>query len=157
MNSPVGTNKPRVFVIHGRNDGVRDRIELILQRIGAEPMTLRKLPKQGAQTLIEVLEQNLPQADAVVVLMTPDDEGRLKDSNEPLIARARENVVAEAGYALIAKRERSLITSLGGVSVPSDFGGIHRIDAERMNERVQMQLAKRLFDMGLRINLEGAA
>jgi len=157
MTSPVSTSKPKVFVIHGRDNAARDRIELILQRIGAEPMTLRKLPKKGGETLIEVLEASLPSADAVIVLMTPDDEGRLKDSNESLASRARENVVAEAGYALIAKRKCSLIISLGGVSVPSDFAGIHRIDANHLDPSVQIQLANRLFDMGLPINLKGAA
>ena len=150
-------NKPKVFVIHGRDDNTRDRLELILHRIGAEPITLRKLPKIGAQTLIELLVENLPLADAVVVLMTPDDEGRLRNSDESLQPRARENVLVEAGYSVIAQREKTLLISIGNVSIPSDFGAIHRIDGSTFDKSIEIQLAKRLTDMGLNVHLSGAA
>jgi predicted nucleotide-binding protein len=148
---------PQVFIVHGHDMATLTRLELILHRIGAEPVTLRKAPKPGSATLIELLEKYAPKADAVIVLMTPDDEGRKRNSDEDLQPRARENVLVEAGYAVISRRDRSLLLALEGVSIPSDFDGIHRIQSEFFDSKVQFEVAKRLKDMGLDVDVSGAA
>lgn len=147
--------KPKVFVVHGRDMGTLTRLELILHRIGAEPITLRKAQK-SSKTWIELLEEHLPVADAVVVLMTPDDEGRVVDSDEPLKPRVRENVLLEAGYAVINNRPRSVLIALGGVSIPSNFSGIARIEEHDWGKSVELALAKRLEDMGLAVSVSKA-
>ena len=155
MSIPEST-KPKVFIVHGRDMATLTRLELILHRIGAEPITLRKAPKSGSGTWIEFLENYLPQADAVVVLMTPDDEGRVAGEDAPLTRRARENVLVEAGYAVINNRKRSVLIALGGVSIPSDFSGIARVENDMWDKTVEVNLAKRLEDMGLSVSVTNA-
>lgn len=145
---------PKVFIVHGHDLGSLTRLELVLHRIGAEPITLRKLSSQS-ETWIELLEVHLPAAEAVVVLMTPDDEGRQAGS-ESLTKRVRENVLIEAGYAVIRNRKRSVLIALGGVEVPSDFHGIRQIKREFLDKTVEVELAKSLKTMGLAIDVSGA-
>ena len=152
----TGRPKPRVFIVHGHDMATLTRLELVLHRIGAEPITLRKAPKAGSKTWIELLEEYLPSSDAVIVLMTPDDEGRIVNDNASLSPRVRENVLVEAGYTVINNRERSLLIALGGVSIPSDFDGIARIQSEMWDKTVEPALAKRLEDMGLPVSVSNA-
>lgn len=145
-----GVTRHRVFVIYGHDD-IYKQLELTLHQIGAEPLIFDKLPKGGGTTVIELLEEHIPNADAVVALLTPDDEGRKRGAGEWEL-RARQNVLIEAGYALIARRRSSLIVALGGVSIPSDFEGIHRIQAESWNQSTAFAVAKRLMEIGLAVN-----
>ncbi len=146
------TGKPSVFIVHGRDPGSRSELENVLFRIGAEPWTFGSLPKEGSVTVIEVLEKYVPTADAIVTLMTPDDEARKRGTNDPLEPRGRENVMIEAGFAMISRRTRSLLVALGGVHIPTDFEGIHRIQAAHWNSEVALRVAQRLRDMGLAVD-----
>lgn len=114
-----------------------------------------QLPKRGGATVIELLEEYIPSADAVIALLTPDDEGR-KRGIEEWELRARQNVLIEAGYAVIAQRDRSVIVALGGVSIPTDSEGIHRIQEPAWAPAVGTKVAKRLLDIGLRVDPSGA-
>jgi predicted nucleotide-binding protein len=149
------TGKPRVFVVYGHDPSYRE-LELLLHRIGAEPLVFDQLPKRGGATVIEILEEYIPSADAVIVLLTPDDEGR-KRGTEPWELRARQNVLIEAGYAVIARRGRIVIVALGGVSIPSDFDGIHRVQESAWTPNVAAKVAKRLLDMNLRVDAAKAS
>ena len=143
-------NKPRIFVIHGHDPCHMD-LELCLRQIGAEPLFFDQLPKPGSLTVVELLEKHLPSADAAIVLLTPDDEGR--ERGEAILElRARQNVLIEAGYAVIAKRIRTILVALGGVSIPSDFAGIHRVEEKEWTASVITKIAVRLSDMGLAID-----
>jgi predicted nucleotide-binding protein len=142
----------RVFIVHGHDNATLAQVENLLYRIGAEPWVFHRLPKEGSPTVIEILERYIPQADAVIALLTPDDEGRKHGASEPLETRARQNVLIEAGYAVISKRRRSLLVALGGVSIPSDFDGIHRIQGQQWNSERELELAQRLKDMGLTVD-----
>jgi predicted nucleotide-binding protein len=106
-------------------------------------------------TVIELLEQYLPSADAVIALLTPDDEGRKRGARKWEL-RARQNVLIEAGYAVLSRRDRSIIVALGGVTIPTDFEGIHRVQEEAWYESVGTKVARRLFDMGLRVDPSAA-
>lgn len=145
-------DKPTVFIVYGHDPAVRASLENVLHRIGAEPWSFDLLPKEGSPTVIEILERYVPEADAVVALLTPDDEGRKRGTEDALAARARENVLLEAGYALISKRSRSLIVALGGVNIPSDIEGIHRIQAPTWSMEVAIRVAQRLRDMGFAVD-----
>ena len=103
----------------------------------------------------------MPTCAAVIALLTPDDEGRKRpapdepsDTLEPLKPRARQNVLIEAGFAIISRRNKSLIVALGGVEIPSDFDGIHRLQDGSWNRELAGQIAKRLSQMGFSVNLE---
>lgn len=134
----------RVFIIHGRDEDSLTRLAAFVQKRGYEPLILSRIPVRGAETIIEKLEQTLPQADIIVALFTPDDEGRLRGSETQLTPRARQNVLVEAGYALIQRRSDSIIITLGDTEVPSDLSGILRIQAEAWDYGVEQQLGDSL-------------
>ncbi|MHB0874686.1 MAG: TIR domain-containing protein [Anaerolineae bacterium] len=117
----------KVFIVHGRDDGVRAQVEALIRRLHLDPVILGDKPGTG-RTIIEKLEQETGVAFAVV-LLTPDDEGRLRNVNAPAAPRARQNVVLELGY-LMGKLGRSKVTALYDrqVELPSDYHGVQYID-----------------------------
>ena len=158
LGMPSGTarywnEQPKVFVIYGHDAAVLEKVELLLRRLGCEPLIFSQFPKSGSETNIELLERVMPQADVLVALFTPDDEGREKGSDQLLRPRARQNVLVEAGYALIQKRRTSLIIAVGGVEIPSDFDGINRIQGDLWDATLERRLAHALHDLDLPVNL----
>lgn len=129
-----------VFVIHGRDEAALSRLLAFTEHLGFAPQSLSRLPLQGGETIIESLERLLPEADLVLALFTPDDEGRLKGGSEPLKPRVRQNVLIEAGFALIQRRSDSIIIALGETEIPSDLEGIRRICAPAWNFHVEQEL-----------------
>lgn len=87
----------------------------------------------------------------MIVLLTPDDEGR-KMGTVTLEPRVRQNVLIKAGYAVISKRGRSLLVALSGVTIPSDFEGIARVQSPSWTDAKALEVAKRLKDMGLAVD-----
>ncbi len=80
----------RVFVVHGRDDKARDAMFTFLRSIGLLPIEWSQAVAMTGKTspyIGEVLETAFRQAQAVIVLMTPDDEARLRPpyqkSNSP--------------------------------------------------------------------------
>ena len=114
------TNK--VFIVHGHDETVRDRVELFLRRVGLDPVILCNKPN-GGLTIIEKSEEYTDVAFALV-LYTGCDEGKLKNDVE-LKPRARQNVVFEHGY-LIQKLGRERVAALveDGVETPGDVSGV---------------------------------
>ncbi len=83
---------------------------------------LHEQANQG-RTIIEKIVANSDVGFAVV-LLTPDDEGRLVGESN-LEPRARQNVLLELGY-FIAKLGRENVCALkkGRLDIPSDFAGV---------------------------------
>lgn len=134
--------RPIVFVVHGHDETTLANVEALLLRIGCDPMTFERY-RRGSRTNIEILEEAIPKSDSVVALLTPDDEGRKIGATE-LLPRARQNVLVEAGYAVISRRESSIVVAIGGIEVPSDFDGINRVQGPRWNREMALDLARRL-------------
>jgi predicted nucleotide-binding protein len=87
---------PKVFLVHGREDGPREAVARFLERLGFEPIILHEQANQG-RTVIEKVEAHSDVGFAVV-LLTPDDEGNLRgEASQP---RARQNVLLELGISL---------------------------------------------------------
>jgi predicted nucleotide-binding protein len=137
-----GTPERSVFVVHGHDQKSLQKLAAFVEKRGCVPQILSRLPHQGSETIIESLERALPMAGLVVALFTEDDEGRARaDSSGALRPRARQNVLVEAGYAIIQRRTDSIIIVLGDVEVPSDFGGILTVRAKEWGFEVEDQLA----------------
>jgi len=152
---PPRTAIPEVFIIHGHDRDSLSNLRNLLFSIGVKPVTFNDLKKGGATTIIELLEMHIPTFNAIIALLTPDDEGRTI-GEVPLELRARQNVLIEAGYGLISKREKSLLIALGNVSIPSDLEGIHRVGGLKWSAEVGFDIAKRLSEMGLNVDLSRA-
>lgn len=121
----------RVFVVHGRDDNMRKMVCNYLKEIELEPVVLFEQPNEG-KTVIEKLERELQSVSYAVVLMSHCDEGKYRKDKE-LRHRARQNVIAEAGFFMGAKGRNkvSLIYKRGKsgfVEKPSDFEGLSHIE-----------------------------
>lgn len=142
-----------VFVVHGRDEKIRRSIFAFLRAIKLEPIEWTKAIEMTGKTapyVGEILDAALRHAKAIVVVMTPDDEARLralhlKDDDSPnekeLTPQARPNVLFEAGLAMGRAPDHTVLVQVGRVKPFSDVAGRHiiRLDntQERRNELVQ--------------------
>lgn len=117
-----GEPTKRVFVVHGHNDGLKQAVARLLERLEFEPIILHEHANQG-RTIIEKFEAHSNVAFAIV-LLTADDEGRERGTSE-LQKRARQNVILELGFFLGSLgRGRVCVLYEDGVDIPSDYSGI---------------------------------
>lgn len=147
LNIRRGIPGRNVFIVHGHDETSVGKLAALIEKKGCKPQILSRLPRRGSQTIIECLEQCLPDADLVVALFTGDDEGRKKETGAALKPRARQNVLIEAGYAIIQRRTDSLIVVLGeDVELPSDFDGIRRTQDKAWSFRVEEEISEFMSD-----------
>ena len=118
---PSSSNK--VFVIHGKDEGIKETVARFLQTFGLEPVILHEQANRG-RTIIEKFEEHA-QVGFAVALLTPDDVGSLKEERNNLNPRARQNVIFEFGY-FIGKLGRERVCALvkGDMEKPSDYDGV---------------------------------
>jgi predicted nucleotide-binding protein len=115
-----------VFVVHGRDEGLRESVARTLERLDFEPIILSEHPHQG-RTLIEKFEAKAVDVGFAVVVLSADDYGRGPDdlalTEEP--NRARQNVILELGY-FMGKLGRSRVAALysSGTELPTDIHGL---------------------------------
>jgi predicted nucleotide-binding protein len=134
----VNTKKLRtVFVVHGRNLEARNSMYAFLESLNLIPINLSETMVQSGQVtpyIGEVLDYAFKLAQAVLVLMTPDDLGCLRhpfrkqdDSKHDtaLTPQARLNVIFEAGMAMGGKhRKRTILVEMGRLRTLTDWGGL---------------------------------
>jgi hypothetical protein len=120
----VATKPGDVFLVHGRDKRARTQVKKFIAEVtGTEPVVLAEQAERG-RVVIEKLEQEAAGARYAVVLMTGDDEGQLRDSGE-MTARARQNVVLEAGWFMGKLGRTNVAVLVGpGVEQPSDISGM---------------------------------
>jgi Predicted nucleotide-binding protein containing TIR-like domain len=134
---PAKDVDPRaVMVVHGRNDAARRAMFDFLRALKLNPLewgTLVAGTKKGAPYVGEVLDHAFHAAAAVVVLFTPDDEVRLRetlrDPGDPsyeaeLTPQARPNVLFEAGMALGLHPNRTILVELGQLVRLATYMGV---------------------------------
>ena len=138
----------KIFVVHGRDEGIRDKVELLLRRARLDPIILAEQVSCG-MTIIEKIEANSDVAFAVV-LYTGCDEGKLKEESV-LRPRARQNVVFEHGY-MVAKLGRDKVVALTelGIEQPGDLAGVVYIPLNEKNW--ERRMLKELEAGGLQID-----
>jgi predicted nucleotide-binding protein len=111
----------RVFVVHGRDEAMRDKVVNALFKAKCQPIVLGEQVDAG-QTIIEKIEK-YGDVDFAVVLLSPDDFGGLH--GEAAKPRARQNVLLELGYFFgRLRRNRLAILMKDDVEFPSDFAGV---------------------------------
>lgn len=137
----------KVFVVHGHDGELKNAIARTLERQGIEPIILSEQVNLGA-TIIEKFERN-SDVKAAICLFTEDDFGKSKTDNI-LRARARQNVVFEAGY-FIGKlgRENVVLLADRKIEMPSDLSGVVYTD----NAMWKIQVLRELREMGFAIDL----
>jgi hypothetical protein len=153
----------KVFVAYGRNIEMKKAMFEFLKALDLFPQdwkdwvasTGKSMPYIG-----EVLEKAFSDAQAIVILLTPDDEGKMnynfltdKDPQyeKQLTPQARQNVIFEAGIAMGYRPNRTIIVQIGNIRPFSDIGGRHTIIMDNSTER-RGDLAQRLHTAGCPTN-----
>jgi predicted nucleotide-binding protein len=156
----------KVAVVYGRNEAARRAIFEFLRAIDLHPMEWSELPGytgEGTPYVGDIIEKAFSEAQAIVVLMTPDDEGKLKECflkpddegyEKQLTPQPRLNVVFEAGMAFGHNPKRTILVELGSLRHFSNVGGRHTVRLDDNPEK-RKDLAQRLRTAGCPVNLDG--
>lgn len=120
---PLRKGLARVFVVHGHDKATLLDVEKLLRNeLSVEPIVMADEPNEGLDTIISKFERLARDADAVLVLMTPDDA--MQDDQR----RARQNVIFELGYFLgmfqPPRPRRIILLHRGTIELPSDIQGV---------------------------------
>lgn len=155
-----------VFVVHGRDTTARDQVFNFLRAVGLRPLEwsqANRLVRKGSPYVGEILEAAFREAAAVVVLLTPDDEARLRSifrkSGDPqyerkLTGQARANVLFEAGMAFGKNPNSTVLVQIGDVRPFSDVGG--RYVVHLTNDATSRQVfVSKLTDAGCNVDTSG--
>lgn len=117
-------NNKKVFIVHGHNENIRDKVDAFVRRIGLEPVILCNEASRGQSILEKIISYS--DVGFALVLYTGCDEGRLKGSKEVIKPRARQNVVFEHGY-MIAHLSKDKVVALledNSIETPGDYAGV---------------------------------
>ena len=156
-----------MFVVHGRNEALRRAFFGFLRAIGLQPMEWRKaieLTGKPSPYVGEILDAAFQEAVAVVVLLTPDDEAKLKDEflkphdpnfEKKLTGQARPNVLFEAGMAMGRNPGGVVLVQIGDMRPFSDIGGRHVVRLSNGAESRQ-ELITKLANAGCNVDASGS-
>jgi predicted nucleotide-binding protein len=151
-NMSLVEKPPEVFLVHGRNEGVRESVARFLEGFGIRPIILHEQANEGRTVIEKVIDHsNVPFA---VVLLTADDVGRLAaDANSRSRPRARQNVLFELGF-FIGKLGRRNVCALYqcSVDIPSDYHGVLFIEFDEQGAW-RLALARELKAAGMNVDL----
>ena len=148
-SAPKETTSKRVFIVHGRDEGWREAVARFLEtKLKLQPVVLQEQASQG-RTVIEKIEK-YSDVHFAVVLMTPDDEGRLFGSEDPLTRRSRQNVVFELGF-FMGLLGRGRVCVIGEPNMPelSDLKGLVTV---LPSSDWQLPLAKEIRAAGVEVD-----
>jgi len=157
----------RVLVIYGRNEAARRAMFAFLRVLRLEPIEWTqaiRLAHEGAPYIGAVLDRLFETAQAVVVILSGDDEAKLRDpflqaddsvAEKRLTPQPRMNVIFEAGMAFARAPSRTILVELESVRPFSDIAGRH-IVRFLDDARSRQELARRLETAGCAVDLSGA-
>jgi predicted nucleotide-binding protein len=162
----VAPDRRNIFVVHGRDRLARSAMFEFLRALKLNPLEWSEIvcaTGKASPYVGEVLATGFEMAQAVVVLLTPDDEVRLrkrfrKQDDAPfesgLSGQARPNVLFEAGMALGLQPDRTVIVELGALRPFSDVLGRHAIRMEDSSQ-CRQDVADRLKAARCAVDLSG--
>lgn len=161
------TKENSVFVVHGRDRKLTDAVYQLLGALGLKPLEWGHAIKaaQGANPFVsDAVQKILEKAQAIVVLLTPDDLVQLKPQfvdpkrekhteGKPR-GQSRPNVIFEAGLAIGAHHAKTLIVQVGDVKPFTDIGGMHILHLSD-SAASRNDFAKRLGKLGCKLDQDG--
>jgi predicted nucleotide-binding protein len=137
-----------------------------LRSLGLEPKEWSKavFEAKGANPHVDdIIETAMAKVRAVVVMLSPDDEAKLKEefvqrdertTEGRLQGQPRPNVILEAGLALGRHSDKTLLVQVGKIKPISDILGKHIVkltnDVSRRND-----VANRLEKIGCKVDRVG--
>jgi predicted nucleotide-binding protein len=140
----------RVFVVHGHNHGVKESVARFLEKLDLDPIILHEKPNAG-RTLIEKFS-DYADVQFAIVLLTADDLGKPRNSDQEAQLRARQNVILELGYFL-GKLGRARVCALyeNGVELPSDYQGVLFLSLDA-SDRWKFDIVRELRAVGFTVD-----
>ena len=158
LDAPPAKDAKNVFLVHGRNEALRAAMTTFLRALGLRPLEWSAIVEatgNAAPHIFEILETGFSIAQAAVVLLTPDDEARLRDEfhkttdppyEKDLTPQPRPNVIFEAGIAMSRFPRSTVLVQFGFVRPFTDIAGMHVIEmdgsyAKRKELRGRLQTA----------------
>ncbi len=155
------TKDNSMFVVHGRDVNLNRDMYAFLSSIGIVPMEWDqaiKAAKGGANPIVgDVISQAMARVQGVMVLFSPDEEAKMKakfasekEKRKNLHLKGyqpRPNVIFEAGLALGAHSDKTILVQVGDVREISDIAGKHMVhlsnstsDRRRLADRLASKL-----------------
>lgn len=158
-----------VFLVHGRNHAVKAEFVKLLRAFDLRIIDWNAASTEAATATghaspytLDIVQGGLRLADAVVVLMTPDDLGRVRpefledrdgDDERRLSGQARMNVIFEAGMALGTDPARVVIVEIDRVRAMSDIAGVNTVRFDG-SVGARRALSARLAAAGLTVDTD---
>ena len=140
----------KIFLVHGRDSGPKHEVARFVEELDLVPVILDEQADRG-RTIIAKFEEEAKNVRFAVVLLTPDDEARLRNSGNELRHRARQNVIFELGYfASALGRNHVCALTKGELEIPSDYEGVVYIpfdDSQGWKSKLIKELKAAGFDV----------
>ncbi len=153
-----------IFVVHGRDTQLNADMFAFLRSIGLNPLEWSQAIQaaKGANPHVDdVIQRAMDSVQGVLVMFSPDEEARLKKKfclptdikrgADKLDGQPRPNVIFEAGLALGAHSNKTLLVQVGDVRDISDIAGKHVLHlsnsaasrkelAQRLNTKLKLKV-----------------
>jgi predicted nucleotide-binding protein len=171
VTTPKPTRNNSIFVVHGRDSALTDSMYAFLRAIGINAMEWNdaiKAAKGGANPIVgDIIHDAMKSVQGVMVLFSPDEDAKLKSkfvrdgdkrkNLHVLDSQPRPNVIFEAGLALGAHSEKTILVQVGDIRDISDIAGKHLVHLSNSTTS-RKALALRLQDkLKFKVNLNGDA
>ncbi len=166
MQPMVKMDARNVFVVYGRNEVAKREMYAFLRAIGLSIVEWEQavaLTHKGAPFVGEILKTAFSISKAVVVLLTGDDEAKLRndyyttddgEQEKSLQLQPRQNVLFEAGMAFGLQPSRTVLVEVGTLRPFSDVSGRYSIRLNNSSTK-RNELAQRLESIGCPVNRTG--
>jgi hypothetical protein len=157
------TRDRSVFLVSGRDRSAHDAVAAVLQDLGLSIVDWESaIARTGRATphAREVIEAGFSSCGAVVVLLSGDDEARLRQelctadesyTEMVLSPQARPNVIFEAGLACALHPKSTVIVQVGRLRAISDLAGLQFVVLDG-SDQSRRSLMNRLRTAGCRLN-----
>lgn len=123
-----------VFLVHGRDMTVVTKIKMLLRYANLNPLDWEEVVSwtgAASPSTLDVIKIGLERAQAVLILLTPDEDVHLVDylcdSNQDPErgCQPRPNVLIELGMAVAINPNRTLLLRVGDMRQISDIAGLN--------------------------------
>ncbi|MCY4374946.1 MAG: nucleotide-binding protein, partial [Spirochaetaceae bacterium] len=161
--APIVADPRKVFVVSGRDTANHSAMFAFLLSLDLHPIEFseaRRMTGRPSPYIGEILDAAFSAAQAIIVLLTPDDMASLKAQfrreNDPPhetepTGQARPNVLFEAGMAMGHDPDRTVLVEIGQLRPFSDIAGLHIVKFDDSSQ-IRQGLAQRLEDAGCQVN-----
>ena len=154
-----------VLLISGRDRQMADAFSNLLRAAGLRPLTREEMVRATGYTSPhagEMIAAGTRLAQATVILFSPDeiveprpDLASFGPQAASIGGQPRANVIFEAGMALAANPERTIIVETGHIKPISDLAGLNVVRFDGSATAIRALLT-RLRQVGCKVDVEAA-